>query len=121
MSFCFPIVRQRIARNAKIGSMTTVITINGCSVNTGPLTLTMFSMDPNPAWNNIVLEGQGIDFKNYEFEIVDIAGRVYNNLDLNIRKQTNRVDIGLEKLSMGSYVMLVTGDRKIWQLMFQKR
>ncbi len=38
---------------ALVGIMTAVITINGCSANAGPLTLTMFSMDPNPAWNNM--------------------------------------------------------------------
>jgi putative aldouronate transport system substrate-binding protein len=38
---------------AFVGIAASVAIVNGCSAPQGPLTLTLFSIDPNPAWNNM--------------------------------------------------------------------
>jgi hypothetical protein len=80
-----------------------------------------FVLYPNPARSVITIEDKATDFRQFEFEVIDVEGRMINNMDLNIRKYQGHADLHIEKLSAGSYILLLSGQRSYWQYMFQKR
>jgi hypothetical protein len=80
-----------------------------------------FVLYPNPARSVITIEDKATDFRQFEFEVIDVDGRMINNMDLNIKKYQGHADLHIEKLSAGSYILLLSGQRSYWQYMFQKR
>jgi hypothetical protein len=88
------------------------------SVQNTSVSVADMELYPNPATDNITLSFTAQENDKATLSIIDMTGRILQNIEVNITKGGNKLPIALNNLTIGNYTLRISGEHTNTAVMF---